>query len=34
MQITLDIYNASTAVAVSTASVLITALVLWVRKRK
>jgi hypothetical protein len=34
MQITLDIYNASTAVAVSTASVLITALALWVRKRK
>jgi hypothetical protein len=34
MQVTLDIYNASTAVAVSTASVLIVALVLWARGRK
>lgn len=33
MQITIDIYNASTAVAVASASVLITALLVW-RKRK
>lgn len=34
MQITLDIYNASTAVAVATASVLITALLVWHKRRK
>lgn len=34
MQITLDIYNASTAVAVSTATVLIAALLVFAKRKK
>jgi len=34
MQITLDIYNSNTAFALATATVLITALLLWAKRKK